>query len=191
MKGSSSGSTSKNPSARAVSEAVLVGVLKDVCSCTLLAGGVLAVADKEVVNPIGLTAMLANGNVRRLAGVMVFFAPMGGIAGVCKVSFMTVFAALGSLLASHTVSGATAAFAALGDVASSFTVSGAKAAFAPLGGIARVCRSALATMEECKVVSTTVLTALDGAIVSIAAVDDVEEATIVLLVTTVSGILAT
>ena len=80
-------------------------------------------------------------------------------------------------------------FAALGNVVASFTVSGVTAAFAPMGGIARVCKSALATVEECKAVSTTVLTALGSAIVSIVAVDDVE-ATVVTLVASVRGILA-
>ena len=85
MKGSFSGSNSKNPSARTTSTLAIVGV----------------------VEGVGFSAMLANGYVRRLAGVMVTFAPMGGIAGVCKVAFMTVFAALGNVVATFTVSGAT------------------------------------------------------------------------------------
>ena len=50
----SSWSSSKNPSTRAVSDSALVGVLKDVSSCAMLASGVfvrrLAVVEKGVVS---------------------------------------------------------------------------------------------------------------------------------------------
>ena len=75
---------------------------------------------------------------------------------------MTVLAAVGNVVASFkAVDGLLSAFVTL-----FAAVIGVMVAFAPMGGIAGVCKSALATVEECKAVSTTVLTAVGSAIVS-------------------------